>query len=142
MALSKRFPIIVTKSPEEKEISYNCFKNNNIVYYLPLSINTKIEGEGTIEVPSTARYEELIKYYPIPEENHSLENLTIIDSLNNEISYNNNTFQMPETNVTIIATFGIENPPTSDSSKIILISILLITSIISLKLYKRKREIV
>ena len=127
---------------DEKEISYNCFKNNNIVYYLPLSINTKIEGEGTIEVPSTARYEELIKYYPIPEENHSLENLTIIDSLNNEISYNNNTFQMPETNVTIIATFGIENPPTSDSSKIILISILLITSIISLKLYKRKREIV
>lgn len=127
---------------EEKEISYNCFKNNNIVYYLPLSINTKIQGEGTIEVPSTARYEELIKYYPIPKENHSLEKITIIDSLNNEISYSNNTFQMPENNVTIIATFGIENPQTSDPSKIILLFILVITSIISLKVYKRKREII
>ena len=49
---------------------------------------------------------------------------------------------MPENNVTIIATFGIENPQTSDQSKIILLFILVITSIISLKVYKRKREII
>lgn len=122
---------------EEKEVSYNCFKNNNIVYYLPLSITTKVEGKGTIEVTNIARYEELIKYYPLPEENYSLESLNIIDTLGNEISYNNNTFTMPENDVTIVATFNVNNPKTEDIPIIAIISILIVASII---LIKRRRE--
>lgn len=123
---------------EEKEMAYNCFKNNNIVYYLPLSIETKIEGQGTIEVTNTARYEELIKYYPIPEDNYQLETINIIDSQGNEISYNNNSFTMPENDVTIVATFNVENPKTGDISIIATITIMLTTAIILI--IKRKRE--
>lgn len=121
---------------EDREISYNCFKNNNIVYYLPLNIETKIEGKGTIDVTNTARYEELIKYYPVPEENYKLESLSIIDSEGNEISYTNNTFSMPENNITIVATFNVENPKTGDKSIILAITIMIITFL----LIKRKRE--
>lgn len=122
---------------EEKEISYNCFKNNNIVYYLPLNITTKIEGKGSIDVKETARYEELIKYYPTPGENYILESLNIIDSLNNEITSANNSFIMPDNDITIIARFTVQNPNTGDISIIVLFSILTITSVI---LIKRKKE--
>lgn len=125
---------------EEKEISYNCFKNNNIVYYLPLTITTKIEGNGIIEVPNTARFEELIKYYPNPEENYSLDSLTIIDSENNQITPSNNTFTMPSNNVTIIARFGIANPDTKDISVIGIIIVLSISILIFTKYSNRLKE--
>lgn len=123
---------------EEKSNSYNCFKNNNIVYYLPLKITTKIEGEGTIDVINEARYEQLIKYYPVPANNYILESITIIDSLNNEIIPSNNTFTMPDNDVSIIATFNVENPNTKDYIKTIFI-ILFISTIGIFFLKKHKK---
>ena len=82
--------------------------------------------------------EELIKYYPIPEDNYQLETINIIDSQGNEISYNNNSFTMPENDVTIVATFNVENPKTGDISIIAIITIMLTTAIILI--IKRKRE--
>lgn len=123
---------------EEKEISYNCFKNNNIVYYLPLKITTKIEGEGTIDVKEEARYEQLVKYYSLPSENYILENLTIVDSLNNEITHSNNTFTMPDNDVTIIAKFNVANPNTVDNIKATFI--ILFISIIGIIFVKKHKK--
>lgn len=125
---------------EEKSASYNCFKNNNIVYYLPLTITTKIEGKGTIDVPNTARFEELIKYYPNPEENYTLNSLTIIDSENNKITPSNNTFTMPNNNVTIVAQFEITNPNTKDISIIGIIIVLSNSILIFTKYLNRLKE--
>lgn len=124
---------------EEKNISYNCFKNNNIVYYLPLTISTKITGAGTIEVKDNARFEETIKYIPIPDKNYYLSNLSIIDSKGNEVSYNNNTFIMPSNDVTIVAIFDVENPNTKDISTIGLILILIASGTFLIKYYLKKR---
>jgi hypothetical protein len=125
---------------EEKEMSYNCFKNNNIVYYLPLTITTKIEGPGKIDVIEEARYEQLVKYYPLPDENYSLESLSIVDSLNNEIIPNNNTFIMPDKNVVITAKFNVKNPNTIDYIKTFLI-IFIVSGLSIIWIKKRTKNI-
>ena len=125
---------------EEKSTSYNCFKNNNIVYYLPLNITTKVEGMGKIEVTQTARYEELVKYHPLPNKNYSLDSITILDSNNKEIIPNDNTFTMPNSDVTILATFAVTNPETNTSSIIIFIIILSLSILIFIRYRKKLKE--
>lgn len=102
-----------------------CYKHWQKVYYIPLNISTKVEGKGKIEVVNSARNGEEVTFKITPEEGYVLGVVKVTDSDGNVLTFTSNTFTMPSSNVTIEATFVLENPNTADI-KIILLSIVLI----------------
>lgn len=102
-----------------------CLKHWQTVYYVPLTIQTKVEGKGKIEVVESARNGEQVTFKITPEEGYVLGVVKVTDSDGNVLTFTSNTFTMPSSNVTIEATFVLENPNTADI-KIILLSIVLI----------------
>lgn len=102
-----------------------CYKHWQKVYYIPLNISTKVEGKGKIEVVNSARNGEEVTFKIIPEEGYVLGVVKVTDADGNVLTFTSNTFTMPSSDVTIEATFVLENPNTADI-KIILLSIVLI----------------
>lgn len=99
--------------------------SNNIFY----NIKVKTDGNGTIESTHIeAEQGELIKFTTNSKDGYILEKVKITDENGNSIIYTDNTFTMPNANVTIEATFIKieENPETSDIT--IVICLLLIIS--------------
>ena len=102
-----------------------CLKHWQTVYYIPLTIQTKVEGKGKIEVVESARNGEQVTFKITPEEGYVLGVVKVTDADGNVLTFTSNTFTMPSSDVTIEATFVLENPNTADI-KIILLSIVLI----------------
>ena len=102
-----------------------CYKHWQKVYYIPLNISTKVEGKGKIEVVESARNGEQVTFKITPEEGYVLGVVKVTDADGNVLTFTSNTFTMPSSDVTIEATFVLENPNTADI-KIILLSIVLI----------------
>ena len=102
-----------------------CLKHWQTVYYVPLTIQTKVEGKGKIEVVESARNGEQVTFKITPEEGYVLGVVKVTDADGNVLTFTSNTFTMPSSDVTIEATFVLENPNTADI-KIILLSIVLI----------------
>lgn len=102
-----------------------CYKHWQKVYYIPLNISTKVEGKGKIEVVNSARNGEEVTFKITPEEGYVLGVVKVTDADGNVLTFTSNTFTMPSSDVTIEATFVLENPNTADI-KIILLSIVLI----------------
>lgn len=102
-----------------------CYKHWQKVYYIPLNISTKVEGKGKIEVVESAHNGEHVTFKITPEEGYVLGVVKVTDADGNVLTFTSNTFTMPSSDVTIEATFVLENPNTADI-KIILLSIVLI----------------
>lgn len=102
-----------------------CYKHWQKVYYIPLNISTKVEGKGKIEVVESAHNGEQVTFKITPEEGYVLGVVKVTDADGNVLTFTSNTFTMPSSDVTIEATFVLENPNTADI-KIILLSIVLI----------------
>ena len=93
----------------------NVFSSYLIRYNVKYFIKTKIDGKGTIEVSTdkTSAGDEVI-FTITPEEGYILSKVKVIDSDGNVLTFTDNTFTMPSSDVTIEATFVPENPNTKD----------------------------
>ena len=102
------------------------------------NIQTKTDGNGTIESTHVhAEKGEIIKFVITPNEGYVLSEVKVTDEKGNVITFTENTFTMPEANVTIEATFTVENSETS-TSNIIIATILLIISCTIFYKFKKK----
>ena len=114
-----------------------CYKHWQKVYYVPLTIQTKVEGKGKIEVVESAHNGEQVTFKITPEEGYVLGVVKVTDANGNVLTFTSNTFTMPSSDVTIEATFIPENPETSDIKIIVLSVILIIGSIIGFINFKK-----
>lgn len=105
---------------------------------LVYSVTTKTDGNGTIESTHVhAEKGEIIKFVITPNEGYVLSEVKVTDEKGNVITFTENTFTMPEANVTIEATFTVENSETSTSNIIIAIIFLIISCTIFYKFKKK-----
>ena len=102
------------------------------------NIQTKTDGNGTIESTHVqAAKGEVIKFVITPNEGYVLSEVKVTDEEGNVITFTENTFTMPEANVTIEATFTVENSETSTSNILIAIIFLIISCTIFYKFKKK-----
>lgn len=102
------------------------------------SVTTKTDGNGIIESTHVhAEKGEIIKFVITPNEGYVLSEVKVTDEKGNVITFTENTFTMPEANVTIEATFTVENSETS-TSNIVIATILLIISCTIFYKFKKK----
>ena len=84
-------------------------------YEGPFNIETKTDGNGTISTKKIkAESGEEIMFTITPKEGYILSEVKVIDANGNILTFTDNTFTMPSSNVTIEATFVPENPNTKD----------------------------
>lgn len=119
------------------DLATKCIDVWQSVYYLPLNIVTKVDGNGKVEVINTARDGESISFKVTPEDGYVLGVIKVTDAEGNVLKFTSNTFTMPSADVTIEATFIPENPNTSDLKVIALSLILIVGSIIGFINFKR-----
>lgn len=122
---------------QQQSTQTSCFDYNQAVYYLPLNIVTKVDGNGKIEVIETARDGENVTFKVTPEKGYVLGVVKVTDADGNVLKFTSNTFTMPSSDVTIEATFIPENPDTNDLKIIALSLFLIVGSIIGFINFKR-----
>lgn len=83
------------------------------VWYLPINVLTKSDGNGRIEAVETARYGEEVTFKVTPNKGYVLKDVKVTDSAGNTVVFTDNTFTVPNSDVTIEASFVPENPDTS-----------------------------
>ena len=114
------------------------FEYSTVVYKLTYNIKTNVTGDGQIEVQDKAMVGDEVKFNIIPSNDWILSKIIIKDSQGNIIEYKDNSFIMPDSDVTIEVTFEIENPNTSD---IWISGITIITIILGIILIKNKKKL-
>ena len=127
-------------------------ENKNIIY--PFRIESKTDGNGSIEVIDMAYADDLITFKVSPKKGYKLYSLKLTDSTGKSVSYkedeiiNNsdgtvsvNSFTMPSNDVTIEATFKstVKNPKTGVTTPIIGLIIVLFVSVIVLVILDKRR---
>lgn len=94
--------------------SDNC-KNSLINYERKYNILIKTDGNGEVEVTNEQEYfASDVKFTIKPKKGFVLGNIVISDSNGNKIAYNDYTFEMPNSNVTIEASFVLEEAATEE----------------------------
>lgn len=111
----------------EEEIS------NSKIYHMNNRINTKVEGKGTIKVLSASRPGSPVTFEITPKKGYKLDKILVLDSNGNQLEFNSNTFTMPNSDITIVATFVVENPNTSAISIIALIFLSVTCILVAIK---------
>ena len=95
------------------------------------NIYTKTDGNGTIESNKTeAGWGEEITFTITPKEGFKLKEVKVTDSNGNTITFTDYIFSMPNADVTIEATFYVENPETYVFLGITIITLLVISGIL------------
>ncbi len=99
-------------------------------YETPFNITIKTDGNGTIESTKVkASSGDEIKFTITPKEGYVLSVVKVTDSSGNVVTFKDNTFTMPSSDVTIEATFVPENPNTVDAAIIASIAVIICGSI-------------
>ena len=112
------------------------------VYSLEYKIETKTDGNGEIKAIQNSKPGVGITFEVIPKKGYVLSEVKVTDSEGNTVTFTDNKFTMPSSDVTIEAVFVPANPNTKD-----LINICIIVFIISAVAYilsstiKRKKLI-
>lgn len=83
------------------------------VWYLPINVLTKSDGNGQIEVVETARYGDKVTFKVTPNKGYVLKAVKVTDSAGEMVVFTDNTFTVPNSDVTIEVSFVPENPDTS-----------------------------
>lgn len=127
------------------------------VFYQKYSINTKTDGNGTIEVIGSAFGGDLIQFKVSAKKGLKLEGITITTDSGEKVEFDKddittdssgvlsismNKFTMPYENVTIEARWAssIINPNTGTGVSVIIITIVLLVSSITYIILKRKKN--
>ena len=121
----------------ERKDSVVCTSNHQ-VYYLNRGIVVDVtSGKGTVEVASEQRPGEPVTFVVTPEKGYVIGVIKVTDANGNVLTFTDNTFTMPDANVTIEVEFLVENAKTADIA-IKLIIVLAILSSIVMIINKRK----
>ena len=118
-------------------IRSSCYTMNSEVWYIPLTIETKTDGNGTVTAVSSSRYGEDVAFTVTPKEGFVLGEVKVTDEFGNVVIFNDYHFTMPNANVVIDVTFLPENSETADIAIVALVVIALGTGVILLKNRKR-----
>lgn len=123
--------------------TYTVCTYNTEAYYLPLNIETKVigEGKGTIEAIKSGRKGEEITFKVTPEKGYVLGEVRVTDKTGNTIIFTNNTFTMPNADVTIEAIFVPENSDTADIEIITIVGLLVICGFVVLNSIKKLKAL-
>lgn len=92
------------------------------VWHLSNNIVTEIKGEGTVNVVQSSRPGDPVTFVVEPQEGYVLSVIKVTDENGNVVTFTDNTFTMPNANVTIEAVF-IKNPETADIAVIAMVII-------------------
>ena len=114
-----------------------CFTVKNEVWYIPLTIETKTDGNGTVTAVPSSRYGEDVSFTVTPKEGFVLGEVKVTDEFGNVVIFNDYHFTMPNANVVIDVTFLPENSETADIAIVALVVIALGSGVILLKNRKR-----
>lgn len=114
-----------------------------LYYEFPFEVKTKTDGNGTISSTHTvADSGENVEFEIKPKEGYKLDKVVVIDENGNKLTFNDYKFTMPSSNVTIEATFIVDNPNTSASIYISISTLLLIIGLLIIKKYKSKIDFI
>ena len=100
----------------KRSFSYGsgCYRSN--IYYFSSSykVATKSDGHGKVDVEKVlAAYGDAVKFTVTPEHGYVLSYVKVIDSNGNVLTFTNNTFVMPASDVVVEAVFVPKNPDTA-----------------------------
>lgn len=114
---------------------------NTEAYYLPLEIETKVEGKGTVEAIHNSRKGEVVTFKVTPEEGYVLSVVKVTDANGNIVTFTDYTFTMPSANVLIEAVFveDVKNSETADIAIITVVGLLIVAEIVFLITNKQKK---
>lgn len=114
------------------EESYLMFYNYN------LSINKEDSIYGTLQVENTALPYSKVKFEIVPNSGYEIDNVIVKDTQGKLIDIFDNSFIMPENDVTLLVTYKeiVANPETIDLIVLTFVSVLVI-SLITYRLYKK-----
>ena len=119
-------------------IDYCTYKIHEEFYYLYYLVDSKITGNGKIEVSNKAKAGEQVSFKAQADSNYTVKNVTVKDMNGNTIKVENGSFTMPEEDVIIEAEFITLSNPYTKGGLIALIGITII-SIGSYILIKRQK---
>lgn len=110
-------------------------------YYFINQIETKTDGNGTIEAIESSRPGEPVTFVVTPKEDYILKEVKVTDANGNVVIFTDNMFTMPNADVTIEATFvkKEKNPDTLDNT--IKIVMIIIVAGITIHIYGKRRLI-
>ena len=112
-----------------------------VIYYeFSFNVTVKTDGNGTLNIiKENFGAGEEIELNVLPNDGYVLESIKITDVYGNEISYTDNKFIMPSSDVVIEVTFvkQEENPDTSDYLTIVLLIILVVNVIYKYRVSKK-----
>lgn len=117
------------------------FESKGVVLYFSTihNIETKTDGNGKIEATKVnANFGDEIRFTITPNPGFILSEVKVTDSKGNVLTFTDNTFTMPNADVTIEATFIVENPETVAFISIILFIVLAISATI---IYRNKKKL-
>ena len=117
----------------------SCYEYRNEVWYIPLTVETRTDGNGTVTAVESSRYGEDVEFIVTPKEGFVLGEVKVTDEFGNVVTFTDYHFTMPNANVLIDVTFLPENSDTSDFTIILLISIAFVACIVFV-INKRKIE--
>lgn len=94
-------------------------------YYFIHPIETKTDGNGKIKVIENSRYGEKVSFVITPNEGYQIDIIKVTDADGNVLTFTDNTFTMPNANVTIEVSF-IETVKNSETADIAIFSCIII----------------
>lgn len=74
------------------------------------AVNYSTMSNGTVSGSNTAQLGDTVNLSVAPAAGYELENLTVKDASNNDVTVTNNSFTMPASSVTVSATFSLKAP--------------------------------
>lgn len=119
------------------ESAPTCYDYHNEVWYIPLVVETKTDGNGTVTAAESSRYGEEVTFTVTPKEGYVLGEVKVTDENGNIVVFTDYHFTMPNANVVIDVTFVPENPVTADIAIIILVVIAGFTGFAFIKTRKK-----
>lgn len=114
---------------------------NSKAYHMNNQINTKITGNGNIKVLKASSQGEEVTLEITPNKGYKLTSIKVTDENGNEIAFASNKFIMPSGDVTIEATFSVDNPNTSDITIVTIIIISIFSIIVVINSHKKMKWI-
>ncbi len=113
-----------------------------MVYYeLPFLVNTKVNGAGTVTAKQIrALTGSSVEFTVTPDPGYVLSVVKVIDSKGNVLTFTNNTFVMPSSDVVIEATFVPINPNTQTFISYIILGICALAGLLTVYLSSKKKQ--
>ena len=129
----------IVEQPEAEDI---CDLKDYILKYTysELKIKTTVSKGGSVNIDNRALPGEVVKINVTPDEGYVIEKITVLDSDGKEIEIKDNSFTMPEGEVSVKVTFArLSNPQTAAIGYTIVL-IILITCIATFTVKNQKQQ--